>query len=168
VRSLGDDHPMGEEDFTCEPVDYSVPVTYVSQPTNMSCWAASLAMLTGKGSAQEVADATNLQHAMNDGASSDEFQQAVTALGLTLEGGACGYPNMFGGWLHQYGAIMVCKDINPGFHAVVISGIHGDGTIDGTWFDQNDPAAGVNTITYKDFVQQYEGGAAFTAYFAHR
>jgi len=158
---------MGDENQTCEPVDLSFPVSYVSQPTSMSCWAASLAMLTGKSTAQEVADAVNLQHAMQDGASTDEFQNAVTQLGLTLEGGACGYPNMFGNWLAQYGPIMVCKDINPGFHAVVISGIHGDGTADGTYFDQNDPAAGVNTIWYSQFAQQYEGGAEFTAYFAH-
>jgi hypothetical protein len=74
---------------------------------------------------------------------------------------------MFLGWLQSYGPIMVCKDINPGFHAVVISGIHGDGTMEGTYFDQNDPAAGVNTIWYTDFTAQYEGGASFTAYFAH-
>jgi ABC-type bacteriocin/lantibiotic exporter with double-glycine peptidase domain len=159
---------MGDQEQTCEPVDVSYPVSLVLQPTNMSCWAASLAMLTGKGSAQEIADETNLQHAMNDGASSDEFQNAVTQLGLQLEGGACGYPNMFAGWLQSYGPIMVAKDINPGFHAVVITGIHGDGTAEQTYFDQNDPAAGQTTIWYKDFVQQYEGGASFTAYFAHR
>ena len=118
--------------------------------------------------ADDVAQATGLQHAMQDGASSDEFTQAVQTLGLKLEGGACGYPNMFADWLNQWGPFMVAKDINPGFHAVVISGIHGDGTADYTYLDQNDPAAGVNTIYYKDFVQQYEGGAAFTLYFAHR
>jgi ABC-type bacteriocin/lantibiotic exporter with double-glycine peptidase domain len=159
---------MGDENQTCEPVDVSFPVSYVSQPTSMSCWAASLAMLSGYQSADDVAQATGLQHAMQGGASSDEFTQAVQTLGLRLEGGACGFPNMFADWLNQYGPLMVAKDINPGFHAVVISGIHGDGTADYTYLDQNDPAAGVNTIYYKDFVQQYEGGAAFTAYFAHR
>ena len=43
---------MGEEDQTCEPMDYTASVNYVSQPTSMSCWAASLAMLSGKGSAR--------------------------------------------------------------------------------------------------------------------
>lgn len=160
---------MGDQEQTCEPVNISFPVTYVQQPTPMSCWAASLAMLTGKSSAQEIADETGLQHAMDAGASSSEFEEATrNKLGLTLEGGACGYPNMFADWLNKFGPIMVCKDINPGFHAVVISGVHGDGTAEGTYFDQNDPIAGVNTIWYNDFVTQYEGGAAFTAYFAHR
>jgi ABC-type bacteriocin/lantibiotic exporter with double-glycine peptidase domain len=159
---------MGDQEQTCEPVDITYSVGYVQQPTSMSCWAASLAMLTGKTSAQDVADETNLEHAMTDGASSEEFEAAVQKLGLRLEGGACGYPNMFADWLQSYGPIMVAKDLNPGFHAVVISGIHGDGTAEQTYFDQNDPAAGVNTIWYQDFVQQYEGGAAFTAYFAHR
>jgi ABC-type bacteriocin/lantibiotic exporter with double-glycine peptidase domain len=159
---------MGDQEQTCEPVEISYPVGYVQQPTSMSCWAASLAMLTGKTSAEEVAQDTNLEHAMIDGASTEEFQNAVTHLGLQLQGGACGYPNMFADWLANYGPIMVAKDLNPGFHAVVISGIHGDGTAEQTYFDQNDPAAGVNTIWYADFVQQYEGGAAFTAYFAHR
>jgi ABC-type bacteriocin/lantibiotic exporter with double-glycine peptidase domain len=160
---------MGDQEMTCEPVDIGYPVTWVQQPTSMSCWAASLAMLTGRSTAQEIADEVGLPHAMDDGASTEEFEDATrNKLGLQLEGGACGYPNMFAGWLEQYGPIMVCKDINPGFHAVVISGIHGDGTAEGTYFDQNDPAAGVNTIWYADFVQQYEGGAEFTAYFAHR
>ena len=160
---------MGDEDLTCEPVDYTVPVSYVAQPTSMSCWAASLAMLTGRSTAQEIATEVGLEHAMDAGASSAEFEDAAkNKLGLTLEGGACGHPNMFGGWLQQYGAIMVCKDINPGFHAVVIAGIHGDGTAEGTYFDQYDPAAGVGTIWYSEFSAQYEGGAAFTAYFAHR
>ena len=158
---------MGEEDLTCEPMEYSTSVSYVSQPTPMSCWAASLAMISGKGSAQEVADAVNLQHAMDAGASPEEFEQAVRDLGLTLEGGACGYPSMFLGWLQSWGPVMICKDINPGFHAVVISGIHGDGTIEGTYLDQNDPAAGVGAIWYADLSAQYEGGAEFTAYFAH-
>lgn len=159
---------MGDEDLTCEPVDISWPVSWVQQPTDMSCWAASLAMLTGKSSAQEIADETNLQHAMADGASHSEFEGAAQQLGLQLEGGACGYPNMFAGWLQQYGPIMVAKNLEPGFHAVVINGIHGDGTADGTYFEQNDPAAGVTTIWYSEFVHQYEGGADFTAYFAHR
>jgi len=159
---------MGDQEQTCEPVDISFPVAYVQQPTDMSCWAASLAMLTGRGTAEDVAKEVNLEHAMQDGASTEEFQTAAAALGLQLEGGACGYPNMFAGWLQSYGPIMVCKNLDPGFHAVVISGIHGDGTAQGTWFDQNDPAAGVNTIWYSDFVQQYEGGAEFTAYFVHR
>ncbi|MDT4927122.1 MAG: hypothetical protein QOG01_4835 [Pseudonocardiales bacterium] len=160
---------MGDQEQTCEPVDITYPINYVQQPTPMSCWAASLAMLTNKGSAQEIADEVGLQQAMDDGASPQEFEDAVkNKLGLQLEGGACGYPNMFAGWLEQYGPIMVCKDINPGFHAVVISGVHGDGTAEGTYFEQNDPLAGVNTIWYADFVTQYEGGAEFTAYFAHR
>jgi ABC-type bacteriocin/lantibiotic exporter with double-glycine peptidase domain len=160
---------MGDQEQTCEPVDISYPVTWVQQPTSMSCWAASLAMLTGRATALEIAHEVGLEHAMDDGASSDEFEDATkNKLGLQLEGGACGYPNMFADWLQQYGPIMVCKDINPGFHAVVIAGIHGDGTADATYFDQYDPAAGVNTIWYSQFVQQYEGGAAFTAYFAHR
>ena len=44
-----------------------------------------------------------------DGASSDEFQNAATQLGLQLEGGACGYPNMFANWLQSYGPSMGAK-----------------------------------------------------------
>src|SRR5215468_9803190 len=94
---------MGDQEQTCEPVDISFPVAYVQQPTDMSCWAASLAMITGRGTAEEVAKEVNLEHAMQDGASTEEFQTAAAALGLQLEGGACGYPNMFAGWLQSYG-----------------------------------------------------------------
>lgn len=156
-------------DQVCEPVDISVSVNFVSQTKGGDCWAASLAMVTGAASAQEVATKLNLEHGIDDGLSDEEFQKAVSQLGLTLRNGACGGVSMFAEWLKSYGPIMIIKDLGRGFHAVVISGLHGDGTPENTKFDENDPVdSAANTPTFMELSQEYEGGAAFTAYFVHK
>lgn len=156
-------------DQVCEPVEVSVPVNFVSQTADGDCWAASLAMVTGAGSAQEVATKLNLEHGLKEGLSDDEFQQAVSQLGLTLQSATCGGVSMFAEWLKSYGAIMIIKGLGRGFHAVVISGIHGDGTPENTKLDENDPVdTAANQPTFQELTEEYEGGASFTAYFCHK
>lgn len=160
---------MGDLEQTSDLLDvFCHGVNYVEQPTPMSCWAASLAMIAGYETAEELAKALNLEHALANGIQPDELEAAVAALGLRLEPGSCGYPSMLANWLTDYGPIMVLKDMARGFHAVVIAGISGDGTMHGSWLTQADPWNGIHRIWYSEFAKQYEGGSAITAHFIHR
>lgn len=157
-------------------IDISYPVTLIPQVTPMSCWAAGMAMLLeyyGESKTQEeIAAECNLEHALEQGASSGELEACAAQLGFKLEGGACGGPDLLAGWLQEYGPIFVVDTANSGYHAVVVSGVRGDGTPEGTVVVEYNPwppdTGLVHDEPFLEFQQEYEGGAGFTVYFVHK
>ena len=64
-------------------VGSSIPL--VAQPTDVTCWAASIAMLVGK-TAEEVCEAASMS--VNEGYGWDQIRNAVSVWGLTEIGPA--------------------------------------------------------------------------------
>jgi peptidoglycan hydrolase-like protein with peptidoglycan-binding domain len=157
-------------------IDVSYSITLIPQDTPMSCWAAGLAMLLeyhgDPKTQQEIADECGIPHALDAGASSSEFEACASQLGFKLEPGQCGGPDLLAGWLEQYGPIFVVDTAGLGYHGVVIGGVKGDGTPEGTVaveYNPWPPGTGlVHDEPFLEFQQEYEGGADFTLYFVHK
>jgi ABC-type bacteriocin/lantibiotic exporter with double-glycine peptidase domain len=160
---------------TSTPVDISYNVSLVPQETDMGCWAAGMSMLLAYGGISktqwEIASECGLDQGMYDGVSSGEFESAAAQMGLRLEGGACGGPDLLASWLGQWGPILVVDALNPGYHAVVIAGLRGDGTQEGTYVLEHNPlpvgSGQSHEETYDEFQREYELGADFSVYFVH-
>lgn len=109
-------------------IDYQVQL--VPQPTDKSCWAASMAMIVGyRDSASYTADAIAAQAGMdtNTPYSWNDILSAVSAWQLKQIGPASAMPAAWGDLLQSNGPLWIVEVGNP-YHAVVVGGIHGDGT----------------------------------------
>ena len=94
------------------------PLNYISQSQQMSCWAASAAMLTGRTEADILADFSDFG---SDGADEPECQALAQRLNLRIMPEACRNTD---GWVQllEGGPVMVGI---PG-HFIVVSGIYVD------------------------------------------
>ena len=107
-------------------------VTHQQQSQEMSCWAASAAMLTGKTEAEILEKFSEFG---TDGANEPECQRLASDLGLTIVPEACRAGE---GWwqLLQAGPVMVGI---PG-HFIVVSGIDYNEDTQTYYLYVNDPA----------------------------
>lgn len=124
-------------------VDIWNEVPLVPQLTGMSCWAAAAAMLVGWRDAvvvdpEQVASATGRWEDYRDGLRPTDvdslarsWRLVVVPQGpLTLRG--------LTQLLERYGPLWM-GEASPGLHSLVVTGLHGDGTEDGTFVRINDP-----------------------------
>jgi hypothetical protein len=138
-------------------LQYDVPGNFwvLAQPSGMACWATVFTMLKSWRSQREMsidqALATVGQrwvdiYRADTGLSGDDKPTFLSTAGLVAEP-----PQSFSiqGWetlLRNYGPIWITTDEAPGaawaIHARIITGIHGDGTPEGTKFKIVDPAGG--------------------------
>jgi GH24 family phage-related lysozyme (muramidase) len=155
-------------------VDYSVPgiVPIVTQPTPRTCWAAVITMMYSWRHGQSIAvrdalarisptyvDMFNRDVALDSNLAPALYRDAglstITSFNPTIEG-----------WdllLRKYGPLYVDVGYNTGnmTHAIIVTGIRGDGSADGTSITYIDPING-NTVTRKfsDFLTSYEATTA--------
>lgn len=143
-------------------------VSLVPQPTETSCWAASIAMLVGK-TPQEVVDEAGLT--LTDGYGWDQIEPAAKKLGLAELAPACGMPDLLASWLQNNGPLWVVE-VGAPYHAVVVAGVEGDGTVDGTHVTVYNPwppnSGAIETPTFAAFEQDFELGAGAKASILHR
>ncbi|HWS44694.1 MAG TPA: papain-like cysteine protease family protein [Acidimicrobiia bacterium] len=134
---------------------YQVPG--MSQPTAMSCWATSFAMLinylqgtqyTPDDIAQAIGKTTN---EYDDNADDHAVAQAF---GLNVTACACYNIDGWAQLLGSYGPLYI--GINGNTHAVLITGLTSDGTEEGTTFYINDPWDGAVSKNYATLTQIYE------------
>lgn len=157
-------------------------VELINQPTGMSCWAASAAMVVGwrdKVSLDPAAIASGAGEwaAFTNGLNPADIPTLATAWGLAQEPGQCYNADGLRQLLQTYGPLWVGAAV-PGLHAIVVTGIYGDGTPDGTYVRINDPwdrnpgtpgnpGAYLNThdngsqyvLTLTQFSQEYDAAA---------
>ena len=145
-------------------VSYSVPL--IPQPTGVSCWAASLAMLTSyrdnaSYAPESIAQAANMD--VDSGYGWSQIQNAVSTWGLNTEGPACGLPDYWATLLSNHGPVWIVEVGNPN-HAVVVVGVNGDGTMEGTSITLNNPwppnAGVVETKSFQQFESDFEWATA--------
>ena len=114
---------------------YQVPG--MSQPTAMSCWATSFAML--------------INYLQGTQYTPDDIAQAF---GLNVTACACYNIDGWAQLLGSYGPLYI--GINGNTHAVLITGLTSDGTEEGTTFYINDPWDGAVSKNYATLTQIYE------------
>ena len=156
-----------EENSSHNPLAVNQSVNLVAQPTDVTCWAASIAMLTGK-SVDEVVQSANMN--TTDGYGWSDIQNAVSALGLYEIGPACGGPDYFAGLL-QRSPLWIVETGAP-YHAVVLAGLNGGGSWDdteATIYNPWPPGSGnIERKPFAEFAQEYELGAGAMAQIVSR
>lgn len=129
--------------FSCEQFDVWNEVPLVQQLTGMSCWAAAAAMLIGWRDcididAEEVAAGTGRWEAYRDGLTPEDVQTLAHAWGLVIEPPRTYSVRDLRELLEQKGPLWV-GEASPGLHVVVLTGMRGDGTPEGTTMRIADP-----------------------------
>ncbi|MBC7234271.1 MAG: hypothetical protein H5T69_00400 [Chloroflexi bacterium] len=123
-------------------VHYNVPL--IPQTSNMSCWAASAAMLVSWRDSISISDQiiasgigywSEYLHGLDP---EDIF--VFASWGLVEEEPQTFTIQAFADLLDQYGPLWTAGDTGAGAHVRVVTGISGDGTPDGTFLSINDPA----------------------------
>jgi hypothetical protein len=170
--------PAPESDRGPQPADnqsisVDLPVQLVPQPTPVTCWAASLAMVAGyRDSASYSADTIAAAAGMDTiaGYSWADIQKAVTTWNLQQEGPTSAMPSAWADLLRTWGPIWIVE-VGAPYHAVVVGGLQGDGTpesTDVTVYNPWPPGQGaVETKTFLAFDQEYGLGAGAGAMLVH-
>lgn len=158
-------------------------VQQINQPTNMTCWAASAAMVVGwrdriSIDVDAIVAGTGDWAAYQNGLNPASVPELAIAWNLVME-----QPQSYtidGLYaLLQQGPLWVGAAV-PGLHAIVISGMYSDGSIENTFVRITDPwdrdpgtpgnpGAYLNShdsgsqyvLTLRQFAEEYEAAASF-------
>jgi N-acetylmuramoyl-L-alanine amidase len=125
------------------PFDIWNEVPLVAQRSGMSCWAAAAAMVVGWRECIAIDDADFARMpvwraAYRDGLEPRDVETLARMFDLRVEQPQVYSIDAFRDLLERFGPLWV-GEASPGLHVVVIVGIHGDGTPDGTFVRVNDP-----------------------------
>ena len=149
-------------------VGRSIPL--VPQPTDVTCWAASIAMLVDR-SAEDVCMAAGMS--VDTGYGWDDIRKAVSTFGLTEIGPACGGPDYFAPMLERSPLWIV--EVGAPYHAVVLTGMWTDAdewAWDNTTVTVNNPwppqVGAVEEKPFATFAEEYELGAGAMAQIVSR
>jgi hypothetical protein len=152
-------------DFT--PVELSVQL--IPQPTDSSCWAGSMAMVVSTRDSQSVTPDAIAQAAgmtTTDGYGWSDIQKAVSQWRLNELGPACALPAAWADMVRAHGPIWIVE-IGAPYHAVVVTGVVGDGTPEGSTILVNNPwppnSGAQERKPYLDFENEFELGAGANA-----
>lgn len=164
-------------------------VDVVGQPENYSCWATAAALVVGwrdrvsmdiQALKKLFTDKTGV--ASNTGLYAYDNQKLADTFGLVAEAPQCYTVDGFRQLLENYGPVWVGIHTEDGWgHAVVVTGMYGDDTPDGTYVRIHDPwgrSPGTPTgprahnptpgqgsrykLTYSEFSNEYEDFASST------
>jgi GH24 family phage-related lysozyme (muramidase) len=155
-------------------VDYKVPgvVQVLKQPTNKTCWAAVMTVMKcwrdnsstgirdvlariGQTYADMFDQDKGLTSDIAAGLYRDAGLETLDAFNPTIEG--------WEGLLRKYGPLYVDVGYSTGTttHAIIVTGISGDGTSGGTSITFLDPIPGaMQTLTFDTFLAKYEAKSA--------
>jgi N-acetyl-anhydromuramyl-L-alanine amidase AmpD len=109
-------------------------VEVIAQPTNLSCWATSAAMVLGwrdRASLTPEYVASLGARAMQNVLPFGEYPQFAREVGLVSEPPQSYSIDAFRDMLDRFGPLWVTK-IDPGVHVVVVTGMYSDGAPDGS------------------------------------
>ncbi len=161
--------------------DAQISVKYnvvpIAQPSDMSCWAAAATMIHNwkSGINRSIADVVALGGSRFTAIYNSSFDtppQGIfppdeaafyQAIALRVIQGQNPTIQAWGDILRQHGPLSVTVDAKPnlGFiHALVVTGLDGDGTADNTIVTYIDPDGGQKIdVFFADFLKLYEGSA---------
>ncbi|HMI03980.1 MAG TPA: papain-like cysteine protease family protein [Pedobacter sp.] len=164
------------------PLEISHIVQPIKQPKKWACWATALTMLYSwknqlSISIQDVINLygepykTTFADSATRGISASEEENLYQAAALTvIKGLNPGIPAWYD-LLEKYGPLSITVDADPPtgtIHALVITGMKGDGTPANTNVTYIDPADGLShTIKFTTFLTLYEGSASWPLQIIH-
>jgi hypothetical protein len=127
----------------------------ISQPTGDSCWLASLTMIinwkySSNYGPEEVAQHGQASIQMCVGW--DMLYNVAQVWGITPGNHTPAEPEDWAHELESHGPLWLVVPGNTS-HAIVMNGIAGDGTPDGTNVELTDPWSGPRTITWHEFAE---------------
>ncbi|HSS02501.1 MAG TPA: papain-like cysteine protease family protein [Kofleriaceae bacterium] len=156
---------MADESF-----DVRYVVGLIPQPTGMSCWAASAAMLVSwreqmsRVDAAEIARGAGHWAEYQSGLNPADVGDLASCWGLTAEAPQSYTVEGLRQLLETRGPLWIGEAV-PSLHAIVIAGIAGDGTPDGTRVrivDPWPPGTGAEyEWTFRRMMTAYEAAASF-------
>ncbi|RYG54665.1 MAG: hypothetical protein EOO01_00855 [Chitinophagaceae bacterium] len=166
------------------PADFTIyypAVQKIKQPDGMSCWAAALTMLYSyKWSRMNLDIAATLKPLgdiyvtiFQNGSGIKPAQEAALyrAAGLTVIQGQNPTIAYWKDLLQRRGPLSITVDADPGkgfIHALVITGLKGDGSPGKTEVTYIDPASGVEeSKPFTEFIKLYEGAANWPLQIIH-
>lgn len=135
---------MSEDSFD---IHFDVPLipqqTISSGEESTSCWAASAAMIVAwrynmSVDPTEIANLSGQWAAYAEGITPRDIPSLAQAWGLEMSEPRCFSIEDLRALIESKGPLWVAMAV-PGGHVVVIAGIYGDGTPDGTFVRVNDP-----------------------------
>ena len=151
-------------------------VPLVAQTTGMSCWAAAAAMLIGWRerlvvNPDEVARGAGRWSEFKNGLHPEDVAAFAGRWGLVNEPNADVWEvDHFRQMLETFGPLWV-GEASPGLHAIVVTGLCGDGTPEGTHVRVNDPwpvGAGERyTISFGRLRENFDAASKLTGDRAH-
>jgi hypothetical protein len=154
-------------------LDVSLDVSLIPQPTDVSCWAASLAMIVSARDLVSIDPQTVVARAGMDVDTSygwNGIQWAVATWNLIEEGPRSAMPAEWARLLKQWGPIWVVE-VGAPYHAVVLGGVRGDGTPEGTEVTIYNPwpprVGAVESKSFLDFDTEFGLGAGAYAAMVH-
>jgi hypothetical protein len=171
---------MSNESFDVNLTD----VPLINQLTNMSCWAASAAMVVGwrdrlSIDPAAIASGAGDWSAYANGLDPADIPTLADAWKLTQEPPQSYTLDGLRDLIEAKGPLWVGAAV-PGLHAIVVTGVYGDGSVDNTFVRINDPwdrdpgtpgqpGAYLDThnngsqyvLTLQQFAQEYEAAATF-------
>ncbi|MGI8640519.1 MAG: papain-like cysteine protease family protein [Pyrinomonadaceae bacterium] len=162
-------------------IDYTVPglIVPVQQPSGMSCWAAMFTMMYSWKNQQSIDIRTAVSQLgqkyldyfdNNTGLPQDEHRNFGQAAGMQVEPLQNLSPEGWVSFLRAYGLLWTCYgwqvfdvtgliETRAGRHIIVIYGLFGDGTADGTKVKYVDPSDGnFHIMPFAQFMSQHETG----------
>ena len=144
-----------------DPVNILYSVAGMSQPTPVTCWATSFAVVINyrDGSnitPQDVCDKVGQDP--NIAESWETVTRAAQAFGLQQSASACMNLDGWATQLQNNGPLWIC--INNGSHAVVLNGMVGDGTEANTTFYVTDPWSGPTPLNLQGLNAMFEAVGA--------
>jgi len=154
------------------PLGFEVPgsVPELKQPSTMTCWATAYTMLVSWRDqvSYSIEDALGrvgqkwVQHFKDNKPTFPEQEaELFAAAGLMAEPLASYTLDSWEAMLRQYGPLTVVIDVSGSgvVHMVVVTGIHGDGSPEGTTISLIDPLQGSRkSMKFSEFISMYEGG----------
>jgi hypothetical protein len=176
-RPIAESRALAAESFDVNWDD----VELVHQPTEMSCWAAAASMVVGWRDRISI-DPTEVAHhaghweRYTEGLLAEDFPTLARGMNLEPEPAQSYTIDAFRNLLETKGPLWVAADV-PGFHAIVVTGIYGDGSSSGedTFVRINDPwdrdpgtpgnpgayrdthdSGSRYVLTWRQFVSEYE------------
>lgn len=164
--------PAGAE--AVRPLSTLLDVPVVPQPTPGSAWAAALAMVVAardghRVSALEVAERAGME--LDASYDWSRISQAVSALGLVETALPDASPTEWSARLRTTGPAWLVRP-QAWFRGVVVAGVSGDGTRDGTWVRVVEPwpvrHGNVATLLFSALHREFRSTAAEPTVLVHR